>query len=662
MNEQSPYNVSQQEPLSLSKISEEIFFIEHEADLRIEENGNVQNEQFWQRLYYKRWIILILSLLLGGAGVILSFYLGNLIQQQTEELFFKTAQVETEQLTKYSNNIVQNLAQRAGIVGMIAKFSPDKEGFRAQTRELFTTDYHHDELETAYLIPDWPSGRLPSPEISMRDAVALDDRASSKEALEDFALANLWPLVARARTAAGGMIASPLYLNYKNEVKTAFLKFVDDGFQPGVMVVIINANRLFDQFVATHAPEGLSLRLGFSETTLGLGISPRGIPQEGTYILNQDPPDNLLTSFVYNKEFYGAFWIFNWDVTTSYQQGVIDSFSLPVKLFGSILSILIAGVLIYSQFPNRRTRALVAEEVADLKLAILKVKRMIESRGFLVLNGHQEMRSSLEVLLGFSKMIQKEIVYVKTESKLERYISGMLQSVNTLHEQTQKIMSLISFEADDKRNFTETTNIGQMLETLHTALFDGLEESEITLSIEIASEVPDLVCDRQMFTRILQNLLSSALKFTPPEGHISIKVFLDNTITFQEEVNQYDTKLRIEISDDGYGLLIERAVTDPESNKLLQWTNADPVGTIHEPMINLSISLCQLMGIDLMISARPGAGTLVQMILPEELLERESLEACREQIMIEEPNQFRKSHEDEAEEDVIIEPETLEKV
>ena len=49
------------------------------------------------------------------------------------------------------------------------------------------------------------------------------------------------------------------------------------------------------------------------------------------------------------------------------------------------------------------------------------------------------------------------------------------------------------------------------------------EERGLTLSIEPTSDLPKISGDRLRLEQVISNLLTNAIKFTPPEGHVSLE-------------------------------------------------------------------------------------------------------------------------------------------
>jgi signal transduction histidine kinase len=76
--------------------------------------------------------------------------------------------------------------------------------------------------------------------------------------------------------------------------------------------------------------------------------------------------------------------------------------------------------------------------------------------------------------------------------------------------------------------------------------FDALEATAsgrgITLSLDLAASLPALLADRDRLARVFSNLGANAIRFTPPDGHITIAA------------SRADDAVRFTVSDTGIGI------------------------------------------------------------------------------------------------------------
>jgi two-component system phosphate regulon sensor histidine kinase PhoR len=85
---------------------------------------------------------------------------------------------------------------------------------------------------------------------------------------------------------------------------------------------------------------------------------------------------------------------------------------------------------------------------------------------------------------------------------------------------------------------------------LASQVFNSLQpqalKAGVTLNLDIATPAPILYVDSQRMKQVLNNLVTNAIKFTPPDGTITIRVRPHN-----------DRFAMISVSDSGYGIPVE---------------------------------------------------------------------------------------------------------
>ncbi len=101
------------------------------------------------------------------------------------------------------------------------------------------------------------------------------------------------------------------------------------------------------------------------------------------------------------------------------------------------------------------------------------------------------------------------------------------------------------------------------------------ELKKISISFELSDELP-VFCDKNMIDTVLRNLLTNAIKFTPPEGNISIGMTIN------------DEDIEISVSDTGVGIKKENL------DKLFRLDgNLTTKGTENEKGTGLGLILCK---------------------------------------------------------------------
>ncbi|WP_221030172.1 ATP-binding protein [Actomonas aquatica] len=146
-------------------------------------------------------------------------------------------------------------------------------------------------------------------------------------------------------------------------------------------------------------------------------------------------------------------------------------------------------------------------------------------------------------------------------------------------------------------------DLGQLCrESIDSLQSVALEKSQ-PLQLKVAKDLPPILADRERIWQILSNLLSNALKFTPPEGQVELRV---------ESSPGWFT---LEVEDDGPGLTPQdmARVFGPYAR-----LSAQPTGGEHSSGLGLSITrqLVSLHRGRLEVESQPGSGAIFRVLLP----------------------------------------------
>lgn len=107
-----------------------------------------------------------------------------------------------------------------------------------------------------------------------------------------------------------------------------------------------------------------------------------------------------------------------------------------------------------------------------------------------------------------------------------------------------------------------------LLEKLVAQFSTAAEKSGIRLAFTITPDLPECNLDRSTFIRMMGNLLSNALKFTPEKGEITVAADLVQELTRITDtipkglypaalIPETGTYLRITVKDSGFGIPAE---------------------------------------------------------------------------------------------------------
>ncbi|MGD1714264.1 GAF domain-containing sensor histidine kinase [Dapis sp. BLCC M172] len=105
-------------------------------------------------------------------------------------------------------------------------------------------------------------------------------------------------------------------------------------------------------------------------------------------------------------------------------------------------------------------------------------------------------------------------------------------------------------------NFLESVSVQQVLEPLLVSAKAIADESNIDLQVDVPKNLPIVQANYKALREVLSNIIDNALKYTPKEGNIYIKLAtLSPQPNHPQSINsETETMLAIAISDTGYGI------------------------------------------------------------------------------------------------------------
>jgi two-component system, sensor histidine kinase len=219
-------------------------------------------------------------------------------------------------------------------------------------------------------------------------------------------------------------------------------------------------------------------------------------------------------------------------------------------------------------------------------------------------NMSHELRTPLNGIIGFSEMIKLAVVG-PLPPVYQEYGRLIHQSGEHLHAVINDILDLAKVDAGKFELRREAgVDPRQIAEACMTLVRGHAEIAEIRLSLAADSGLPPLVADPTRLKQILLNVLSNAIKFTPPRGSVGLAVRRrdDDGVAFQvSDTGPGMTPEEIEIALEPFGQVRDGAFAAQEGTGL---------------GLPLARSFAELHGGALLIDSEKGRGTTVTVMVP----------------------------------------------
>ncbi len=263
--------------------------------------------------------------------------------------------------------------------------------------------------------------------------------------------------------------------------------------------------------------------------------------------------------------------------------------------------------LIYTSKPIRKQILLTNQELEEAsreasKMAV-RAKQASKSKSEFLANMSHEIRTPLNAILGFIDLLKE-----KEEDKEKlKYITTIQNSSNTLLGIINDILDFSKIESGNLSIDKVDFNVDEEFKTLVELFRAKASEKSINLSLVMDENMPAaLHSDPLRIKQVIANLLSNALKFTPRNGKVELRI------------GYKEGKLLVSVKDSGIGVPkdkqkhIFKAFSQAESSTTRKYGGTG---------LGLSISsrLISMLGGKLTLESEEGLGSTFSFAIDVEL-------------------------------------------
>ncbi|MGA8400810.1 MAG: ATP-binding protein [Stellaceae bacterium] len=231
-----------------------------------------------------------------------------------------------------------------------------------------------------------------------------------------------------------------------------------------------------------------------------------------------------------------------------------------------------------------------------------------------IANVSYELRTPLNAIIGFAEILANEYFGALTPRQLD-YSRGILDSSQRLLSLINDILDLATIEAGYMVLETGRIDISDMLDAVLTLTRERARNQNLALEVQCPADIGTVEADERRLKQALFNLVSNAIKFTPPGGSIRI------------QAERSDDELVLSVADSGVGI-----PTADQARIFEKFERGDPSLAQTGAGLGLSLvkSLVELHGGTVTMQSVPEQGTTVSCRLPTNHPPAPSAEAPRE--------------------------------
>ena len=277
-------------------------------------------------------------------------------------------------------------------------------------------------------------------------------------------------------------------------------------------------------------------------------------------------------------------------------------------LFAVVMLVLVAGLILALISLNRRSREKAAilaarAENEQEKIKLEAIAKNAEEKNQFFSNISHDMRTPLNAIIGFSSLASKENV----SGVARDYLSKIQSSGELLLELINDTLNLSKLNSGKLKLRLEPVACADIFNSVVIPIREAAETKNIEFTATKSEVLPYILADRLNLQKVILNLLTNAVKYTPSGGHVSLSIGCD-----RETDGKY--KGFIIVKDDGIGISPEFLPHIYEPFAQEQSTGYEGTGT----GLGLAIvkQLVDLMGGTITVDTVKGKGTTFTIKLP----------------------------------------------
>ncbi len=252
-----------------------------------------------------------------------------------------------------------------------------------------------------------------------------------------------------------------------------------------------------------------------------------------------------------------------------------------------------------------RSMRYAVERQALLRSLEISRKQQLEFKNQFLSHVSHELRTPLTCIHQYASLLVDGISGPISPEQRD-HLQVILRSVNQLHAMIRDLLEATRAESGKLRIEPRCLALVELVRQAIAMIRPLALDKRISVELESSDHIPLLYADPDRVLEVLINLLDNAVKFTPPEGRVTVKLNMQETDPEFAYVSVADNGRGI--SPEALPLIFERLYQDPDSVD----GNRNGLGL----GLYIAKELVNLHGGRIWVASQPGVGTTFTFNLP----------------------------------------------
>ncbi len=314
-------------------------------------------------------------------------------------------------------------------------------------------------------------------------------------------------------------------------------------------------------------------------------------------VVGSPPPLGLLEQRYLNRTNLGLLYAALGASAVALALGIVLARALtrPIRALTAAIHAMARGELRQSVAVSSKDE--LGELAAAFNQMSAELDRLLKARRQMTADIAHDLRNPLTVIGGYLEFMQDGVLQPTAER-----LDAMQGEVQHLERLVEDLRTLSQADAGELVLNREAVSVPELLERAAQSYQPLAEKQGTNLKIETGQGLPSIQADPDRLARVLGNLISNSLRYTPAGGLITLKA--------QPEDGD---RVKITVADNGNGIA-------PEALPYIfdRLYRADPARTSEELGLGLAIarSIVEVHGGSISAQSTQGKGTTISIVLP----------------------------------------------
>ena len=236
--------------------------------------------------------------------------------------------------------------------------------------------------------------------------------------------------------------------------------------------------------------------------------------------------------------------------------------------------------------------------------ALQSAERASKAKTDFLANMSHDIRTPMNAIIGITTLMKNEL---HQPEKLAEHLDKLENSGQLLLGIINDILDMSRIESGKTTLNVEKMNLPQQISQLDSIIRQQAGQRRQTFTVNTHLQHENVLADPNRLNRVLMNILSNAVKYTPTGGHIRFEV---------DELprNEHYARYRFVVQDDGIGMseAYQKTLFDPFTREERSGTNK-----VQGTGLGMAItkSVIDLMGGSISVESATGKGTRFEVVL-----------------------------------------------